>query len=615
MKKHQICFILIIIVFMITGISDLALSQYWGERVLEKSFEQMDFFFMPNYLNPYGLSNFSATTPGLIDDPLLNLIVNPANLYSDSSRKTYFYLDFRNSQIKEDKNYYYYPYPYLDAHSSYSADMIYYPNYFINTRKALEPVFSTALLTRPLRSLKGLFLGFSYQLIFQNEGYYSVPQDIYRSNIGYDYAGNKVAETSNMPIVDRYKGADDMRQTGHFLSFFAGYEISSRLQLGFRLNRTIFDRDGSYGSQNFWDNTSQYQYTSISYDMRWRDQSYDHWDLAGGLSLKLSDRTKFGIQGGYLWANADQSYMQEDSSLYKSGQINVGTEWNYYHKQGGSNQDWGHDDKTYYGGVNLNHQLDETKSLIFYYTYFQQNADITLGSTLTDSSYSNYHYEWDTDYYYSEWDYALQDVRTGTGERINKSHRFMGALQWEIERNKKLHIGLNVEFLKRQINTDEHVLLNRHSRSKYNSSYNPSNQNYFDATKEDKNLLWEFKADVVNFQIPIIFTWKLSEAVEILLGLNRRMTNWDIDDMTLAIFKYRETTSDTVTTKKTNFGERYTEPSERRSDVQTTMLGGITISPSKLFNVRLLAVPNFSNTYQGTTLKEFQWWIEISLYP
>lgn len=606
-------FLVLIILIIALGFVNPAFSQYWGERVLEKSFEQMDFFFMPNYLNPYGLSNLSATTPGLIDDPLLNLIVNPANLYSDSSRKTYFYLDFRNSQIKQNRNYGYYPYP--AYRSSYSVDMIYFPNYFIQTRKALEPVFSTALLTRPLRSLKGLFLGFSYQLIFQNEGYYSVPQDIYRSNIGYDYAGNRVAETSNIPIADRYKGADDMRQTGHFLSLFSGYEISPRLQLGFRFNRTDFKRDGSYGSQNFWENTSSYNYTSVWYDMRWRDQSYDHWDAAGGLNFKAADRTKIGVQAGYLWANADQSYSQEDSSIYKYGQINVGSQWSYYHKQGASDQDWAHDGKTYYGGFNLHHQIDPTKTLVFYYSYHRQNVDITLNSNLKDSSYSNYHYEWEKDYYFSEWDYALQDVRTGTGERINKSHRFMGALQWEIERNKKLHIGLNVEFLKRRINTEEQVVLDRHSRSKYNSSYDPNDRDYFDATKENKNLLWEFKADVINFQIPIIFTWKISDAVEILLGLNRKMTNWDIDDMTLAIFKYRETTSDTVTTRKTNFGERYTEPSERRSDVQTTMLGGITIAPSKFFNVRLLAVPNFTNTYQGTTLKEFQWWIGISLYP
>ncbi len=614
MKSNKVIVICIVIILSICS-QKSAFSQYWGERVLEKSFEQMDFFFMPNYLNPYGLSNLASTTPGLIDDPLLNLIVNPANLYSDSSRKTYFYLDFRNSQIKQNKNYGYYPY--LDARDLYSYDMIYYPNYFIQTRRALEPVFSTALLTRPLRSLKGLFLGFSYQLIFQNEDYYSVPQDIYRSNIGYDYSGNEMNVVSDLPIVDRYKGTDDMRQTGHFLSLFSGYEISPRLQLGLRLNSTAFERDGSYGSQNFWENPSSYQYTSVWYDWRWRHQNYDHWDLAGGLNFKLDDRTKIGFQGGKLWGDADQSSVQEDSSLYKNGQINVGKEWSYYWKQGGSGQRWEHEGTTYLGGVNLTHQLDPTKSLVFYYSYHQQHADITLYSTLDDSSYSNYHHEWEKDYYSGEWDYALRDVRTGIGERSNKSHRFMGALQWQIEQNKKLHIGLNVEFLKRRINTDEHVLLDRHSRSKYTSFYSQTTQlqNYFDATNEDKNLLWEFKADVINFQIPIIFTWKLSDAVEILLGLNRKMTNWDIDDMTLAIFKYRETTVDSVTTKKTNFGERYTEPSERRSDVQTTMLGGITIAPSKFFNVRLLAVPNFTNTYQGTTLKEFQWWIGISLYP
>ena len=34
--------------------SSLSYAQYWGERVLEKGFEQTDFFFAPNYLMPYG---------------------------------------------------------------------------------------------------------------------------------------------------------------------------------------------------------------------------------------------------------------------------------------------------------------------------------------------------------------------------------------------------------------------------------------------------------------------------------------------------------------------------------------------------------------------------------
>jgi hypothetical protein len=306
---------------------------------------------------------------------------------------------------------------------------------------------------------------------------------------------------------------------------------------------------------------------------------------------------------------------QEDSSSYKTGQINVGDEWSLYEKMGASLQNWAHDGNTFYGGVNLNFSLDPSKSLHFYYNYSNHDADITLSSGVQDSSYSNYRYQWNEEYYHSQWDYALSDIRDGSGDRHNRTHRFMGTLQWQIEKTKKLHIGLNFDFQNRQINTSEHVLSDRHSRSDYVSHYDPDGRYYYNATREDKNLFWEFKAEVINFQTPIIFTWQLSESIEILFGLNRKMTSWKIDDMTLALFNYREETVDTVTTKKTNFGERYTEPSESRTDVQTTMLAGITISPSKLFNVRLLMVPNFTNTYAGTTLREFQWWIGISLYP
>ncbi len=576
----------------------------------------MDFFFVPNYLNPYGLSNFVTTTPGLIDDPLLNLVINPANIYSDSSTNTYFYLDFRNTRIKEDRDQFYYPMPMLDYRESFSYDRIYYPTYYIQTRRALEPVFSGALLSRPFKSaFKGLFVGLTYQAIFQNEGYYSVPLDIYRSNIGYDYAGNRTWESLDIPIIDRYSGTDDMRQTGHFLSFYTGYKLNKKLQVGFKANRTLFIRDGSFGSNNFWENLSRYKYSSVMYDIRTRKQDYDHLDFSGGLNYNLSDRTRFGVHSGYLWGEANQAFNQEDSSLYKSGQINVGSDWSYYWKKGTTLQDWSHDGKTVYGGLNLNVRFDQSKSFNFYYLYSHHQTDLLLSSDLMDSSYSNYRNQWSDGYYHSRWDYDLQDVRTGTGERINMIHRLMTALQWQIEGTKRIYVGMNLEIQNQTINTDEHVLSKRHSQSYYISHYEPTGRTYFDEITEDKNLLWDFKAKRVNFQIPIIFTWKLSESIEVLLGLNRKMTSWEIDDMTLAIFKFREQKTDSDTTKKTNFGERYTEPRETRTDIQTTMLGGITIAPSKLFNVRLLVVPNFTNTYAGTTLREFQWWIGINLFP
>ena len=100
-----------------------------------------------------------------------------------------------------------------------------------------------------------------------------------------------------------------------------------------------------------------------------------------------------------------------------------------------------------------------------------------------------------------------------------------------------------------------------------------------------------------------------------MFGLNRKMSSWEIDDVTLAVFKYREQTNDSTTVKKTNFGERYTQPQERRTDIETSFLAGLTISPSKLFNVRFLVTPNFKNSYDGSELSELRWWIGVNLFP
>ena len=167
----------VILVFVITGIIFLpaiTFGQYYSERVLEKTFERSNYFFAPNYLNPYSLTTFGTTTPGLIDDPLLNLIVNPAHLYGDSTKTTYIYLDFRNSRTIE-KNNNYYPCWY----GGYCK--VYAPWRWTEPHKEIQPILSAAFLTRPFKGgLKNLFAGVAYQAIILDEEYYAIPEDIYR---------------------------------------------------------------------------------------------------------------------------------------------------------------------------------------------------------------------------------------------------------------------------------------------------------------------------------------------------------------------------------------------------------------------------------------------------
>ena len=580
-------------------------GQYYNERVLEKSFERTDFFFRPSFVNPYGIGGF------LIDDPLLNLQINPAYLVADSLNNHYAYFNFRNSREVENRNSHFYP-QYRSLGSPISS-RLYYPIYFVNTQKALEPVFSGAYIFHPLGGKASRFcLGLTYQVILQDEPYYTIPQDIYKTNLEYDFAGNRVAEESDMPITDRYSGEDEMHQEGHFASLVSGIGLSQALQLGLRLSRVSFNRDGSCRSENVW-NTIYYDGGSSSWlDSDSRAQDYKHWDISGGLNCRLSGNIIAGLMAGHLWGKADQDGLNENTSLYQYGQIDQGTDWNYYHRSYQRNQSWKHDGSSTYGGVNVKARLSSTQTLNIYYHILQENVDMQAQSVIRDTSYSNYHHDNNEWMYGSVSSSALDDHRTGSGNREGITHRAAVALQWDVDRRTRLHIGMNVQHKTRQTTTTEDVFADRYSD--YTWSDNNRNDHSYSATEEQKELRWDFRTSLTTLRIPILLRYRASKSVEILFGVNRSMKRWHVEDVTLALFGYRIQTTNSVSKWEELFGERYTQPEEKRSDVTTALLGGLTINPSMHFNIRLLMVPNFAKTYQGTELREFQWWIDFNLF-
>ncbi|MBN2011258.1 hypothetical protein JW960_18080 [candidate division KSB1 bacterium] len=598
---------------LIFFMSSAMFAQYDAEKVMEKSFERMDFFFDSNYLNPYGMGQFTTATPGLIEDTMLNLIINPAYGFYDSTRNTYLFLDFRNTRNQNDEQPVYF-YPGRIYYDSYYYP---YPRYYVDAHKAVEPVFSGAIFTKPLvKLIPDWFIGLTYQVMYQDEKYYQIPQDIYRSNIGMDYAGNKmVADEAGIPITDRYSGADDMHQKGHMLSFFTGYDIAHRIQVGLKAAHTNFSRNGSYGSRNYWNQENRYRDESLDYRMESRDQDYKHWDMAGGINIKLNPTVMVGAMFGYLWGDVTQSKSEENSYYYSYGTENVLPEWSYYLNSGNTQQDWKHNGSSYYGGLNTELRLSPQKTLILFYQHRRQNVDISLQSNVQDSSYSSYRDVW-TDYTYeSQSDYGLTDDRMGNGKQRSLERRFGASFRWQIEDTKKLNLGFVVHSKRRTISTVEHVLAYRHSWYYYESTYDNYINDRFDGTDERKALHWEFAAEQTSIHIPIIFTWQVARTVDLMMGIDRTMTEWEISDKTLAIFDHRDVWIDYNFMRKTNFGERYTQPRETMTDTNTALLSGVTIKPSELFNIRLLVVPNFENTNYGTDLVNVQWWIGLNLYP
>jgi hypothetical protein len=591
-------------------------GQYFGERVMEKSFEQMDFFFTPNRLTPFGIGSYKNSVTGLLDDPFLNLDLNPAFLFGSATGSSTIYFDFRSAKEMHERRDMFFPYHTRDIFTTERVSEYFapYPHFYVNTRKELEPVISIGYLFRPTSgTLKNLSLGLTYQRLSQNEEYYPIPQDIYRSVMGYDYNGIRSASAESIPIIDKYSGTDNIHHKGDFLTLYTGYEVDPSLQLGVKIGHTNFDRSGSLGSQNLWESYYSAGNSSLWRNREARDQSYRHWEVIGGIHYRFDSLYSIGLTGGRVWGDVEQNLTRDDYSTYGYGPYGSRTEnWYQSLRSGIQHQNWVHDGKTDLGGINLKAQLNSTQLLQVHYFYSRQNVALGLRSSINDTSHSQYHAQWDTVLYTSFSNYSVRDYRNGDGSTIAGTHRVVASLTWDISATTRLYIGAQYQSRRVDTRTSEQVFANRHSRYA-SSGYYP--YSYFDSTAEAKSLQWDFRTRLRQVTIPVILTHKLSDVVELMFGLNRTTADWQVNDVTLALIDYRVSANPDTVIRRGMFGERYTQPEENVSDVRTTVLFGLKVSPSSVFSIQLLVVPSFVNRYEGTELENLQTWIALSLTP
>jgi hypothetical protein len=576
-------------------------AQYWGERVQDKGFEETDFFFTPNTLNPFGLGSFRNVSRGLINDPFLNMSVNPARLSLDSAGSVAVYTDVRSARtITDERSGGYYP---MLSDVAVRSSFMPYPYYYENTRRALEPVFSGGILARVIPALT---VGVTYQMMMQNEKYYVVPQDIYRSVAGEDFAGNKAAAASSIPITDVAGGDDKMRQRGHLAAVYASLELTDALRVGLKAGRTTFTRAGAYGTRNAWSNSYATNSSWLWGNEEARSQAYSHWELGGGIEFDFGSPGRVGLAGGYLWGDATQAVTHTDTSYSIYGTLPSGS---LYQNSGHTLQEWMHHGKTVSLGADYAVTVAPRTTLRVLYERLRTATDIGLGGSILDTSYSTYGYTYNDTLRTSGSNSILIDRRAGFGERITGSHRVLTSVEWKIDEKVELTAGAQMDWTTTDVSTTETVTMRGSSR--YSSSYD--GYNWLWETGESKDLFWTFSASKTRFQVPIIITARVAPPVELMFGINRVMSWSTIEDVTLAIFRYRLSNSNGSVTTATNFGERYTVPTEESSDVRTTFLAGVNASVSDHVNIRLQLTPNFRDTFNGTTMDELQWWISVGV--
>jgi hypothetical protein len=602
-----------VVLFALVLAAGQAVAQYWGERALEKGFEQSEFHFAPANLVPYGLGTFAGATPGLLRDPLLDLVLNPAHLRLDSLQNDLMiYTDFRASRNVKQNDGYVIP---MYNRVADMASSLYrsYPMTYVSTRKVLEPVFSGAVIGRPLGEIApDLLVGATYQLMLQDEKYYDVPSDIYRNVVGADYTGRAAAATaSGMTITDRYSGDDKMHQNGHFISLFVQDRVLPFMDVGMKLGRVMHIREGAYGNTNLWDSYYSSQSTSLWSNRERRDQGYQHWEVNGGLVFHLSDRVALGASVGHLWGVATQAQTHADTSYYGYGSGSSSS--SMYMSSGGKLSQWSHTGTTTELGMELRAKLGPRALLTLYYRPRWNTTTLSTSSFINDTSSSYSTWTNNAELVTSRSRSHLLDRRHGGGEDKTTTDLFLATVNWDIDQHVTLSLGGQLELFTREITTDEAVEVN--GLSGYTSTYSPAPYSYLHENIEVKNLHWAFTAKRTTFRVPVFVTIRASEVAGILLGISRDLSRWEIDDVTLATFQRRYVNDNGTVTDKSNFGERYTQPQEATTDIKTTFMAGLTITPSPLFQARLLMVPVYADSYDGPELQQLQWWLGITVTP
>ena len=327
-------------------------------------------------------------------------------------------------------------------------------------------------------------------------------------------------------------------------------------------------------------------------------------DLSAGVLYDLSEKFTVGAKVGYLNGNANQSYSSSNKYVYQYKKPNVTTEWNYNINDYQNNQKWNQDGNSKYFSLNFTRYIDDKKEFSGYYRYTNSDIDLSNSTNILDTSFytSRYYNAYDTAYYSYNGRSFISDVRKGTGTRKVYIHEALLNFLWKLTDKTNVRAGIYYNSTKSTVNSSEPVTAIR--KSEYNYSYKNNSQNYLTELFEDKLLEWEYDAQNWTLQIPIIFNFGINDNWTIMFGLNRILNGWEIDDRTTAYFTKRQKNENGQVTIETNFGERYTQPTQKITEDFTKIMAGLNVNLSKSFKINLLLDPEFDNEFRLA-----QWWL------
>ncbi|MEM3373531.1 MAG: hypothetical protein QXF76_04920 [Candidatus Anstonellales archaeon] len=588
-------------------------AQYYNERSTEQNFETSDFYFNRYSFNPYGMYNFKEVTPGLIDNPFLNIFLNPAKITETKDRFN-FYIDYRGERTTYHSEFYPYPIP-LAGFDEPSIDLRYpYPYYITQARLEPEPKFSVGIIAAPFNSIaERFFIGATFQRIHKAESFYSMPFLIYNPVWGYDPWGNRyfVENDFNPPSeIDRNLGKDEMVTSANLFSIFSGYKLNDKFSLGLQISGINHLREGGYQRKynDDFGNIDNRIYLSDYSINRGRDYKQVEYTIGMSYSEGVS---KFGIKFGLLNGDVNQSLENINSFFYQENQPDISSSWGYSLNNNKTIQNWNNSGNLYFGGFDIFHQLNDDIQIVGYFSYTNGDINFRNSSFIKDTSnyYSKYDYQLNNQDYWnkSKSFYSLIDNRTGSGVKKKSDYSGLIALRWKLSPKIKISFGLAYFEQNLDINSKEPVILEIISQYEYNTNNpNNSNRNVYFRTFEDKNLDWNYSSINFSYQLPVVLDFKLGEKVEASILINQISGGTKVNEYTKAYIKKRIRTENDSTNQVNDFVEKYISPTVNKTYERTDLIGKIRFNLHPNLNFNFLIDPELS-----PFLNIAQWWFSI----
>ncbi|MCF8241904.1 MAG: hypothetical protein K9J16_10995 [Melioribacteraceae bacterium] len=594
MKSKLIGILLFLLPILIT-------AQYNRETSNEKTFESSSFYFNSHFLNPYGIYNFKDVSVGMIDDPFLNLYLNPASIPDLGKKSFKIYIDFRGDRSKYSESFDYVVPTYAEA-GSYVYPF-YYPTYRPHLVIEPEPLVSFGFILFPVPRIDDkLFFTGSYQLIRKDGDYYNSPYPIYNFSPAQDAFGNYYEGRGEFSMYQRYFGADEIFTNAHLISFYTGTVISNNLSIGLGANFMSHEKSSDYISTDNYPADNYIQRKIYSYSQN-KLIEYTHIDFNGGAQYKLMKDFTIGVKAGYLSGNADQSYTTENINDTEYRYDTGGTEYSIYKQYYSLKQKWERDGGTKYAGFNLQKEFGTDKSARLYYRYTNNSTDLMNSSSIIDTNlyasrwrdvYDNY-----TSYNGNSY---FKDTRNGKGERNIYRHEISVSLNWQITASTTVTSGIYYKNEKEKIHSREPVRVERTS-----TTGNTDSGTEFHEERETKTLIWNSVTDCWSLQVPVIFKIDFSKNFGIIAGINRIVDAWEITDEVRADIDSRYRNNNGVIDDKSNLSEVYHYPDQKLTEDKASLLAGFNIYFTDDLNARIMFEPEFEYF-----LRIAQWWISFS---